>query len=66
MKLSKIHIQPLHKGLLHEALRVPEGESIPLKLLTKAKASKDPALRKRATFALNARKWKRAGKKKAK
>ncbi len=50
-----IHIKPSHKGLLHKALGVPQGEKIPLSAIAKAKRSKSPAMRKRATFAMNAR-----------
>ena len=60
-----IHIKPSHKGLLHEDLGVPEGKKsrrsggkkIPAKKLKKAENSKDPAVRKRAVFAENAKKW---------
>ncbi|HEX3682216.1 MAG TPA: hypothetical protein VHU83_06705 [Bryobacteraceae bacterium] len=53
----KIHIKPSHQGLLHEELHVPEGEPIPEPKLEAAKRSSDPAERKRATFAENARDW---------
>lgn len=52
-----IHIKPSHKGLLHKSLGVPEGKKIKLSSLVKAKHSSNPAVRKRATFAMNARKW---------
>ena len=52
-----IKIKPSHKGLLHEELGVKKGNKIPLKKLAAAKRSSDPAERKRATFAENARKW---------
>lgn len=42
-------------GALHRELRVPEGESIPVKKLQKAANSDNPTLRKRAQFALNVR-----------
>jgi hypothetical protein len=54
---SGIHIKASHKGLLHKALGVPEGEKIPLSALVKAKHSKSPARRKQANFAINARKF---------
>ena len=50
-------IKPSHKGLLHHNLGVPEGEHIPESKLEAAKHSEDPAVRRRATFALNARRW---------
>ena len=52
-----IHIKPSHKGLLHKDLHVAAGEKIPASELAKAKNSSDPAVRKRATFAANAKKW---------
>lgn len=52
-----ISIKPSHKGLLHKNLGVPEGEKIPAGKLAAAKKSRDPAVRKRATFAANAKKW---------
>lgn len=54
---SGIHIKPSHRGLLHKNLGIPAGKPISLKALAKAKMSSDPAERKRATFAENARKW---------
>lgn len=53
-----IHIKPSHKGLLHKDLGVAAGKPIPEKKLAKAKNSKNPAVRKRATFAENAKHWK--------
>jgi hypothetical protein len=52
-----IHIKPSHKGLLHHDLGIAANQSIPLSSMIKAKHSKSPAERKRATFAINARKW---------
>jgi hypothetical protein len=43
-KTSGISIKPSHKGLLHRDLGVPQGQAI-------------PAVRKRATFAANAKSW---------
>lgn len=53
-----IHINPDHKGNLHKALNIPEGQEIPLEHLKQAKNSDDPEIRKMANFALNARGWK--------
>jgi oligoendopeptidase F len=53
----KIRIKPENKGKLHKSTGTPKGEKIPVSKLEKAKHSKDPKTRKRATFALNARKW---------
>lgn len=48
-----IKIKPSHKGLLHKELGVPMGEKIPESKIEAAKHSKNPAERKRATFAQN-------------
>ncbi len=55
---SGIHIKPSHKGLLHKDLGVKSSKPIPEAKLEKAKNSSDPAVRKRATFAENAKHWK--------
>jgi hypothetical protein len=52
-----INIKPSHKGLLHKDLGVSQSKHLSVKQEEKAKHSSDPAERKRATFALNARKW---------
>ena len=54
---SGIHIKPSHEGRLHKKLGVPEGEPIPADKLAAAKNSPNPATRKQATFAANAKKW---------
>ena len=48
-------IKKSHVGELHRNLGIPEGEKIPLKALMQAKKSSSPAVRKRATFAVNFR-----------
>ena len=48
-------IQPSHKGRLHRALGVPEGQPIPAAKLATAKASPNPHMRQMATFAENAK-----------
>lgn len=50
-------IKPSHKGRLHTALGVPQGDKIPASKLEKAAHSKDPHMRQMATYAKNARKW---------
>ncbi len=55
--MSKIEIKPSHRGLLHKDLGVSSGSKIPAEKLEKAAHSSDPAERKRAVFAENARKW---------
>ena len=52
-----IHIKESHKGLLHKDLDVPAGKPIPAGKLAKAKKSENPAVKKRAVFAANAKKW---------
>lgn len=55
--MQPIHIKPGNRGKLHEYLGVPKGTKIPVAKIEAAKHSKSPAVRKRATFALNARSW---------
>ena len=50
-------IKPSHKGLLHNDLGISPGKKIPLSSMLKAVHSADSAERKRAQFAVNARKW---------
>lgn len=54
---SGIRIKPANKGKLHATLGVAKSKRIPAAALAKAKSSPDPLTRKRATFAINARKW---------
>jgi len=63
-KKSSIKIKPANRGKLRAGLKAKKGKKIPVSSLMKAKNSKDPAMRKRAVFALNARKFKKGGKKK--
>ncbi len=55
-----IAIKPSHRGLLHKKLGIKRGAKIPLSRLMKAKESSNPATRKQATFAENARHWNHA------
>ena len=57
--MSKPMIKPSHKGLLHKALGVAEGQKIPLTKIETALHSDSPKLRKEANFAKNARGWKK-------
>lgn len=50
-----ISIKPSHKGRLHDALGVPADKPIPAAKLAAAKKSANPAIRKEATFAINAK-----------
>ena len=57
-----INIKPSHKGLLHKGSGVKAGSPIPAKKLAGALHSKDPAEKKRAVFAENAKHWHHGGK----
>lgn len=46
-------IKPSHKGRLHTALGVPQGQKIPPHALTKALHSSNPHVRQMAQFAAN-------------
>lgn len=61
---SGINIKPSHEGRLHRALGVPEGNAIPAAKLAAAKNSSDPAIRREATFAINAKGFNHTGAKK--
>lgn len=54
---SPMEINPSHKGLLHKDLGVKQGAPIPEKKLEKGLHSNDPAEKKRAVFAENAKHW---------
>ena len=56
-------LNPAHKGLLHEYLGVPQGESISIdKIKSKLNSETDPIWRKRLNFALVAKtKWHKKG-----
>ena len=59
MAKDTIHIKASHKGWLHKALGVPEGQKIPKAKLAQASHSSNPHMRAMATFALNAAKWRK-------
>lgn len=52
-----IKIKPSHKGLLHRDTGTPKGKPIPAAKVRAAEKSEDPAVRKRAVFAENAKHW---------
>lgn len=54
-----IHIKKQNRGKLRKSAGTKKGQKIPVSKLRKMKNSKNPKTRKRATFALNARKWSR-------
>lgn len=59
-----IKIKKANRGKLRKAAGTKKGQKIPVSKLKKMKNSSNPKTRKRATFALNARKWKKGGKRK--
>lgn len=62
-KRSGIHIKKANRGKLRKSAGVKKGNKIPVSKLRQMKKSKNPVTRRRATFALNARKWNKGGKK---
>lgn len=52
-----IKIKPGKVGSLRKAIGTPAGKNIPAKKLQAAKNSSSPAMRKKAQFAINAKKW---------
>lgn len=56
-KRKPIRIKKANRGKLRKSAGVKKGQKIPASKLRKMKKSKNPKTRKRATFALNARKW---------
>jgi oligoendopeptidase F len=63
---KRIHIKKSNRGKLRKSTKTKKGKKIPVSKLRKLKKSKNPKTRKRATFAMNARKWKKTGRKKKK
>ena len=61
---SGIHIKKANRGKLRKTAGVKKGNKIPVSKLQAMKRSKNPKTRRRATFALNARKWKKGGRRK--
>lgn len=61
---SGIKIKKSNRGKLRKSAGTKKGRKIPASKLRKMKKSKNPKTRKRATFALNARKWKKGGRRK--
>jgi len=54
---NPIHINPANKGKLHKTAGVAQGKKIPAATLQKLAHSSNPKTRKRAQFALNAKKF---------
>lgn len=59
-----IRIKPANRGKLRKSTGTKKGSKIPVSKLQKLKKSKNPVTRKRATFALNAKRWNKGGRKK--
>lgn len=58
---SGINLNPAHKGRFARDVGKKPGAKITAADIAKGKASSNPAERKRATFAGNARKWNHGG-----
>lgn len=56
-----IRIKPANRGKLRKSAGTRKGQKIPVSKLRQMKRSKNPKTRKRATFALNARRWNKGG-----
>lgn len=54
---SSIGIKKSKQGSLRSATKTKKGQKIPVSKLRRLKKSGTPAQRKKANFALNARKW---------
>lgn len=63
---KRIHIKKRNRGKLRKSSGTKKGRKIPVSKLRKMKKSKNAKTRKRATFALNARKWNKGHKKRKK
>ena len=61
---SGIKIKKANRGKLRKSAKAKKGKKIPVSKLRAMKKSKNPKTRRRATFALNARSWKKTGRKK--
>lgn len=54
---GKIKIKKANRGKTRKATGTKKGQKVPVSKLKKMKKSSSPKARKRATFALNAKKW---------
>ena len=61
MAKSGIKIKKSNRGKLRKAAGTKKGQKIPVSKLKKMKNSSNPKTRRRATFALNARRWNKSG-----
>lgn len=60
-KKGKPLIKPSHVGMLHQDTGTPAGSKILAAKVAAAENSDDPAVRRRAVFAANAKKWNHGG-----
>jgi hypothetical protein len=58
-KRSSIKIKKSKQGSLRRSTKTKKGKKIPLTTLRRLKRSGTPLQKKRANFAINARKWKK-------
>jgi hypothetical protein len=58
-KRKPIRIKKSNRGKLRKSAGAKKGSKIPVSKLRQMKKSKNSKTRKRATFALNARKWRK-------
>jgi len=56
---KRIYIKKSNRGKLRKSTKTKRGKKIPVSTLRRLKKSKNPKTRKRANFALNARKWRK-------
>lgn len=62
-KRKPIRIKPSRRGTLRAQTKKTRSGTIPVKELQRKARSSDPKTRKKANFALAARKWRKGGKK---
>lgn len=58
-KKSGINIKKSKQGSLRRSTKTKKGQKIPVSKLRRLKKSGTPAQKKKANFALNARKWRK-------
>ena len=54
-------IKKSHEGRFHDWAKVPQGQEIPMSKIKQGERSENPAVRKEARFADNARHWNHKG-----
>lgn len=63
MAKSGIRIKKANRGKLRKTAGAKKGQKVSAAKLRQLKKSSNPKTRQRATFAMNARKWSKKGKK---